>query len=70
MFQAPLAEAADDDGAGGGRQAAQLFERVVAEPGAFRQGDADEEGAFEMDGQFVAGIVESHVGVGSSCGDD
>ncbi len=65
-LQAALAKAADDEGAGRGRQAAQLFEGVVAEPGALRQLDADEEGAFEVDGEFVAGGVEGHVGVGSS----
>ena len=59
-LQPPLAEAADDGGAGGGRQAAQLVERVVADPGAVRQVHADEEGFFEMDGQFVAVVIESH----------
>ena len=59
-FQTPLAEAADDDGAGGGRQAAQFFERVIANPGAVRHVHADEKGFFEMDGQFVAMVIESH----------
>ena len=35
---AALAQAADDDGAGRGGQAAQFVERVAADPGTIRQG--------------------------------
>ena len=60
MSLALLRQAADDDGAGGRRQAAQLVERVVAEPGPLRQGDADQEGPFQADRQFVARGIERH----------
>ena len=59
---APLGQAADDDGAGGGGQAAQFLQRIVADPGPVRQGHADQEGPFQMDRQFIAGDVERHVG--------
>ncbi len=49
-----LAETADDTGAGGGRQAAQLVERVVAHPGPVRQSHADEKGFFETDRYLFA----------------
>ena len=52
--------------AGRGRQAAQLLQRVAADPRPIRQGHADQKGTFEMDGQFVARCVESHVGCCSS----
>ena len=57
----PLLEhAADDPGAGGGGQALQFFEGVRADPGPVGQGDADEDGALGVDGEFVAVRVERH----------
>src|SRR5262249_52763122 len=41
-----LRQAADDVGPGGGRQAAEFFQRVAADPGPLRQRDADEESTF------------------------
>src|SRR5207244_302462 len=57
-----LGEAAGNDRPGRGRQAAQLFQGVAAEPGTAGQGDSDEKSPFPVDGQFVAGNVERHVG--------
>ena len=65
-LHAPLAEAADDEGAGGGRPGRAALRAGRRRARALRQFHADEEGAFEMDGQFIAGGVEGHVGVGSS----
>src|SRR5262249_52508167 len=57
-----LAQPADDDGAGGLRQAAQLVQRVGADERPVRQRDADEEGFFQLDVEFFARGIERHWG--------
>jgi hypothetical protein len=44
-----LKEAADNDRAGSAGESAQLFQRIVAQPGPIRQSDADEESPFAVD---------------------
>ena len=56
-----LQQAADDDGPGGGRQAAQFVERIGADPRPLGQGDADEDGPLLADRHFGAG--EFHGGI-------
>ena len=53
-----LGELADDAGAGGGRQAANLVARIFAQPRAVGQGNAHQNCFFEMDRQFVAVVIE------------
>jgi hypothetical protein len=53
-----LRDFAHDHGARGFGQAADFVARVLADPRAVGQGNADQDGFFETNGQLVAIMIE------------